>query len=269
MEILLNNQRAFAHTGGKPFSTALPCIVFIHGALHDHSVFTLLARCFANQGFSVLALDLPGHGRSDGPPPSSVQEAASWARLVLDSLGVQRTAWVGHSLGSLIALEAAAQAPQRASALVLLGTAAPMPVSDHLQKAAAADPLAAMRLINAFSHSSLANKPGYPGPGTWLRGANQALMERMKNGWLDGNLCHHDLMLCNGYVGGLTAAYKVTCPSTVVLAARDQMTPPKSASALIAALQASVHSLDCGHAVMQEAPEELRKVLTEALLTRD
>jgi pimeloyl-ACP methyl ester carboxylesterase len=66
----------YAYTGGKAFDPTLPCVVFIHGALNDHSVWTLLARWCAHHGYSVLALDLPGHGRSAGLPPPSVEAAA-------------------------------------------------------------------------------------------------------------------------------------------------------------------------------------------------
>ena len=100
---------AYAYTGGKPFDAALPCIVFIHGALHDHSVWTLLARWFAHHGHCVLAVDQPGHGRSTGAPLASVEATADWVLALLDAAGVRRAALVGHSMGSLIALEAAAR----------------------------------------------------------------------------------------------------------------------------------------------------------------
>ena len=104
---------AYAYTGGKAFDAALPCVVFVHGALNDHSVWTLLARWFAHHGHGVLAVDLPGHGRSGGAPLASVEALADWLLALLDAAGVRRAAFVGHSMGSLIALEAAARAPQR------------------------------------------------------------------------------------------------------------------------------------------------------------
>lgn len=260
-----------AYTGGKPFDAALPCVVFVHGALHDHSVFTLLARSFAHSGFSVLAVDLPAHGRSPGPPPASIGEAATQLLALLDARGVQHAAWVGHSMGSLIALEAAAQAPERAWHLALLGTAAPMLVSDALLGTAATDPLAAMRMVNTFSHSSLAATPGYPGPGAWLHGANQALMERTQAGWQrqgGGNLFLHDFQLCNGYTAALDAAARVRCPATVVAGSRDQMTPARAAAPLVQALHAEWATLPCGHALMQEDPEGLRALLQRRLQYR-
>ena len=119
MNIQLNGQAVYAYSGGKTFDPALPCIVFIHGAMNDHSVWTLLARWFAHHGWAVLAVDLPGHGRSVSLPLDSVEDLGAWIWQLLDAAGVQQAALVGHSMGSLIALEAAAQAPLRASHLLL------------------------------------------------------------------------------------------------------------------------------------------------------
>ncbi|MBH9553862.1 alpha/beta hydrolase [Inhella sp. 4Y17] len=265
MELCVQNRRVYAYTGGKPFAPNLPCVVFLHGALHDHSVFTLLARHFAHRGYAVLAVDLPAHGRSEGPPPSSIEAAGSWVLSVLDAAGVESAALVGHSMGSLIALEAAAQAPARTRHLALLGTAAPMAVSDALLKTAAQDPLGAMRMVNTFSHSGIASKPGYPGPGAWLHGSNQALMERTQAGWPNGNLFLHDFELCNGYSGAPGAASRVTAPTTVVIGQQDVMTPARAAKPLIDTLKAQTVHLNCGHAMMQEDPEGLRAALASAL----
>ena len=178
MELSVNGHAAYAYTGGKPFDPALPCVVFIHGALHDHSVWTLYARWFAHHGHAVLALDQPGHGRSDGPPLASVEALADWVLAVLGAAGAQRAALVGHSMGSLIALETAGRAPDRIERLVMLGTAYPMKVSEALLQTAQREPLKAIDMVNAYSHASTAAKPSYPGPGTWLHGANRALMRR-------------------------------------------------------------------------------------------
>jgi len=179
MELTVDGRKAYGYNGGKAFAAGLPCIVFIHGALNDHSVWTLLARWFANHGHAVLAPDLPGHGRSGGPPLASVEALADWLLTLLDTAGVGSAALVGHSMGSLIALEAAARAPARATRLVMVGTAFPMKVSAALLQGARDDVAAAIDSVTAFSHASLAAKPSHPGPGTWLHGANRALMRRM------------------------------------------------------------------------------------------
>ncbi|MDE2094661.1 MAG: alpha/beta hydrolase [Burkholderiales bacterium] len=257
--------KAYAYTGGKAFDAAQPCIVFIHGALHDHSVWTLLARWFAHHGHGVLAVDLPGHGRSTGAPLPSVEALADWVLALLDAAGVARAALVGHSMGSLIALEAAARAPGRASRLVMVGTAYPMKVSDALLGTALDAPLQAIDMVNAYSHSGIAAKPSYPGPGSWLHGANRALMRRVQAGQTAVNLFHHDFGVCDRYADGLQAAAKVQCPVTLILGEHDQMTSPRQSRDLARALKARVHTLDAGHALMTEAPDAVLSALRQAL----
>ncbi len=63
----------YAYTGGRPFDPARPTVVFLHGGEHDHSVWSLQSRYLAHHGYSVLALDLPGHMRSAGPALNSIE----------------------------------------------------------------------------------------------------------------------------------------------------------------------------------------------------
>ena len=93
--------------------------MFVHGAAHDHSVWAWQSRYFAHHGFNVLAVDLPGHGRSAGEAQSSVEAIADWIAALLDAVGVKRAALVGHSLGSLAVLEAAARYPVRVARIFM------------------------------------------------------------------------------------------------------------------------------------------------------
>lgn len=266
MELQVHGRRVYAYTGGKAFDPALPCIVFVHGALHDHSVWNLLARWFAHHGHAVLALDEPGHGRSDGPPLESVEAIADWLLAALDAAGVRRAALVGHSMGSLIALEAAARAPQRITRLMMVATAYPMKVSDTLFSTARENPLRAIDMVNVFSHASIASKPSFPGPGMWLHGSNRALMRRMQaGGAAHGNLFLTDFAVCDRYANGLQAAARVACPVTFVLGERDQMTTTKSTREIAAALRAKVITLPAGHSLMTEVPDALLNALRSAL----
>ncbi len=269
MELNVQGRTAYAYTGGKPFSAALPCVVFVHGALHDHSCWNLLARWCAHHGHGVLAVDLPAHGRSEGPPLADVEALAAWLLALMDAAGVQRAVLVGHSMGSLIALEAAGRAPQRAQGLVMMGTAYPMQVSETLLATALAEPLRAIDQVTAWSHASLAPKPSYPGPGMWLHGSTRALMQRMQAGCPALNLFHHEFSVCDRYRGGEAAADRLleatACPVHFVLGQHDMMTVPKAARALATRLRATVHTLAAGHNLMTEAPEATLAALRSAL----
>ena len=271
MKWTVNDRPAYAYTGGKVFDATLPCVVFIHGALHDHSGWSLLARWCAHHGHSVLAVDLPGHGGSAGPPLPDVQSMADWVLALLDEAGAKQATFVGHSMGSLIALEAAARAPDRTQALVMMATAYPMHVSEALLATALTEPLRAIDSVNAWSHSTHAAKPSFPGPGTSLHGSNRALMRRMQAGVLTAdvnsnvNLFHHEFSACNAYAGGEAAAMKVCCPVTFVLGSSDQMTPPKASRDLGVALKAKVVTIASGHNLMAEAPDAVLAALRGAL----
>jgi pimeloyl-ACP methyl ester carboxylesterase len=252
-------QAAYAYTGGKPFDPSLPSAVFIHGAEHDHSVWGLQTRYFAHHGFSVLAVDLPGHQRSTGPALTSIAAMADWLAALLDAAGVARAAVIGHSMGSLVALDFAARYPTRATHLALLATAVPMTVSDALLEAAFNREPEAIAMVNQWSHSTFAAKPSSPGPGFWLHGMNQRLMERVAAAG-EPRLFHTDFTACNAYADGLIRAAQVRCPVLFVLGNRDAMTPPRAAQALREAFaQANVPNqtvmLDAGHALMTEQPD--------------
>ena len=73
MEFTVEDRAVYAATGGRPFDDKLPTVVFVHGAGLDHTVWALQTRYFAHHGRGVLALDLPGHGRSEGPLLDSIQ----------------------------------------------------------------------------------------------------------------------------------------------------------------------------------------------------
>ena len=265
MKLMVDGRTAYAYTGGKPFDAALPCVIFIHGASHDHSGWTLLARWFAHHRHSVLAVDLPGHLRSEGPLLPSVEALADWVLALRDAAGVARAALVGHSMGSLIALEAAARAPLRATQLVMVGSAYPMKVSDALLTTAREAPERAMAMVNAWSIASHATKPGFPGPGNWLHGGNMALMRRVQARAPGANLFAHDFEVCNRYAVGTEAAARVSCATTMILGKQDQMTLPKAARDIGAALKARVVMVDSGHHLLAEAPDAVLQALRQAL----
>lgn len=261
MYFTVNQAPVYCYGGGKTFATAQPTVVFIHGVLCDHSVWILQSRYLAHHGFNVLALDLPGHCRSAGEAPASVEAAADFIAALLDAAGVQTAALVGHSWGSLIALEAAARLGPRISHLGLVGIAHPMRVSAALLDASVNAPEQAIKLVNVLSRNTLAPPPSALGPGTWVYGASVALARRVLASNPAVNVFQRGFQACDGYTGGELAIARITCPVLFVLGAQDQMTPPKAAQGLIGVAQASgknvqVVRLPVGHNQMTEAPEQ-------------
>ncbi len=263
MQLGIQGHGAYAYTGGKAFDASLPTAVFIHGAQNDHSVWALQTRYFAHHGFSVLAVDLPGHGRSDGPALTSVEAMADWLNALLDAAGVTKAILIGHSMGSLIALEAAArdssQQRTRIAGVALVGTAYPMKVSTALLDAAREREPAAIDMVNIWSHSSIAQKPSAPGPGFYVPGGSRRLMQRISQR-NPAQVFFTDFSACNAYANGEQAAAtlaKAACAALFLLGQKDVMTPARAAASLQAQLpHAQVVKLaDCGHALMAEQPD--------------
>jgi pimeloyl-ACP methyl ester carboxylesterase len=261
MYLQVNGHKTYCYTGGKSFDAAKPSVVFIHGVINDHSVWILQSRYLAHHGWNVLAVDLPGHCKSEGEAPASVEEAADFVVALLDATGVQSAALVGHSWGSLIALEAASRLKERVSHLVLVGTAYPMKVSQALLDAALNEPMKALTMVNVFSRSTLAAPPSALGPGTWVYGASMALGRRVLASNTKTNVFHRGFKACDSYANGDNAIAQITCPVLFVLGAQDQMTQAKAAQPLVDKARASgktvqVINVPVGHHQMTEAPEE-------------
>lgn len=258
MILTINGHQAYCYTGGKTFNSALPTVIFIHGAQNDHSVWALQSRYFAHHGFSVLAVDLPGHGRSKGEALKNVAEMAAWIIAVVDAAGAQNAMLFGHSMGSLIALEVCSIAAARVNKLALIGTAYPMKVSDTLLNAARDEEQSAIDMVNIWQHSSIAQKPSCPGPGFYVMGGSQRLMQRISK--INPNkVFFTDFTACNTYSNGEHAAAKVQCPSLFVLAKNDMMTPPKASASISKIIEHSKVKIieNCGHSIMSEQPDTL------------
>jgi pimeloyl-ACP methyl ester carboxylesterase len=175
VDVTVDGNRVFAATGGRPFDPAWPSVLFIHGAGMDHTVWALQTRYFAHHARSVLAVDLPGHGRSGGVLLRSIADMTAWIVRVLDAVGVQSAALVGHSMGALIALEVAAWAPARVRSLALLGVAERMPVHPDLQAAAAGSAIGP-ELVSSWPRAKRPSRR-QPGPGLWMMGGSLRLLE--------------------------------------------------------------------------------------------
>lgn len=267
MLIEVDRRPAYAYTGGKAFDPALPVVVFVHGAQHDHSVWALQSRYLAHHGYAVLAVDLPGHSRSAGPALASVEAIAAWVLALLAAVGASHATVVGHSMGSLVALECAARS-DGIDGIVLIASAYPMNVSDLLLDTTANDEERAIEMVGIWSsdatHGGYSHKPSAPGPGFGIVAGGRRLMERMAPGTM-----HTDFVACNAYRAGDAAIAAVRCPALFILGANDAMTPLRTGRSFAARLpRAEVVELPgVGHLPMGEAPDATLDALNRFLST--
>ena len=262
MDIQVDGRNLFAATGGKDFDPAQPSIVFVHGGGLDHTAWVLQTRYFSYHGYNVLAVDMPGHGRSDGPVPASVEDTADWIMRLFDALELDQAALVGHSTGSLVTFDAAARHNTRVSALALLGISIPMPVADVLLDAAKANDHAAFDMVNLWGHSRDGQIGRNRAPGLWMTGEGLRLLERSGPG-----VPHATLNASNNYSGGMAIAGDIRCPTLMVLGQRDAMTPPRAAKPLADAIPGVrvITLKGCGHMMMAEQPNEILDALISIL----
>jgi pimeloyl-ACP methyl ester carboxylesterase len=218
----------------------------------DHTVWVLQTRWLAHHGMNVLAVDLPGHGRSQGTAFSTVGDYADWLVRFLDGAGSQQAALAGHSLGALIALEAASRIPDRISRLTLLGVAARMPVHPDMLASAKEGTDEVIRCMTSWSFARLHHFGTHQMPGMWLLGQAHHLIARSKPGVIFAGLS-----ACNDYMGAPEAALKAACPTLLILGDSDLMTPAKGGRELANAIKdARVTVLPgCGHMMTTEAPD--------------
>jgi pimeloyl-ACP methyl ester carboxylesterase len=244
----VDGKTAFAYTAAHELDAGKPTLVFVHGAGLDHSLFGLQSRYFGYHGWNVLALDLPGHGRSAGPPVASVGGMADWIFSVLNSLKIEKASLAGHSMGALIALECAARQPARVERIALIGVAYPMKVTEVFLDAARRNDFAAYDMETIWGHAPQVPLGGNPNPGMWMYGDSLARLRRLAPGVL-----YNDLRACNDY----QMSGEVKCPVLFVLGRRDVMTPPKAAADLQKKLPGakSVLVTLSGHSLMAEAPD--------------
>ncbi|MFZ5778929.1 MAG: alpha/beta fold hydrolase [Pseudomonadota bacterium] len=262
MKLQVNGRTVFAATGGTEFDPARPAVIFLHGAGFDRTGWRLQTRWFAHHGRSVLAVDFPGHGWSEGPLLGSIAEMADWTATLIASAGLKQAALVGHSMGALVALDTAARFPDQVRALGLCGIAAEMPVHPEMLESAKAGTLKVQELMTFWGIGAALHKGGMVSPGLWLRQESLAVLARNPPG-----VIHADLAACNAYKDAPARASAVGCPAVLVLGDGDLMTPAAKARPLAAAIAGSrvVVIPNSGHFMMVERPDETLEALRQVV----
>jgi len=241
--------QSYAYTADHAIGPAKRTVVFVHGAGLDHSSFALQSRYFGYHGRNVLAVDLPGHGRSTGAPIPTIGGMADWVLNVLNEMKIQKAAIVGHSMGALVATELASRHPSRVERIALIGVAYPMKVGEAYLEAAKRNDPAAFDMSVIWGHAAAVPLGANPNPGMWMYGDTLARLRRLAPGVL-----HNDLKACHDYA----FAGDVQCPALFILGSRDVMTPPRNAKALMEKIPQAKSTVieGSGHSLMAEAPDK-------------
>jgi len=260
MYVNIANQKTFFSTGSGSHKADSHSVIFLHGAGVDHTIWVLASRYFARHNFNVFAFDFPGHGRSKGELCQSIDQFSDWLDCAASELNIQKAAIVGHSMGSLVALNFAARYPEKVRSIGLLGTSTPMPVSEQLLDASRANHHDAIDMTNTWSHSNFGQIGGNESPGLVMTMSGQRLLERSED-----NVLYTDLNACNNFSNGAELAASITCESLVVVGDKDKMTAPISALKVAETIPKSRTTLlkNCGHSMISEQPN----AVLDALIT--
>lgn len=265
MRMDVDGDAVYASTGGREHADGRPWIVLVHGAGASHLIWMLQSRALAYDGYNVLAPDLPGHNLSGGNAIAGVDGQAEWLLKAMSAAGCEKTVMIAHSMGGLIAIEAASSAPERIEGIVFVASAAAIPVNPRLIESAEKDEEAAFAAMMAWAHGPDAHVHDH----TWPGGSHLYFGIDMMRLNRPGTLAT-DLKTCAGYRDGIAHARNLACPSLCILARLDKMTPVENGMKLAEALRDSetVIAGDCGHTIPTERPTVVNSAIRRFLAGR-
>lgn len=262
----VNGKSVFATTGGKPFDSNKPVVLFLSGSALDHTFWALQSRFFAFRQYSVLVLDTPGHTNSEGPELTTIEVLGDWVNDVVETLDADNISVVGHSQGCLTALEFVSRYPEKVRSVSLIGSGLATPVNAALIEAAENDPQAAIDMMISWGFGEAGHLHQGPIPGNSMAAGGWKTMY----GNAPAGLAT-DLKACDAYKNGEEAAAKISCPHQVILAGKDRMTPRKAGMKLVEHLSNPEFHLieNSGHMIPLEAPNECRSLLRDFIFANN
>ena len=264
MKFKVNNKEVYASTGGQPFDKEKPLLIFVHGSGLSHITWVLQTRYFAFHGYSVLAIDLPGHCASEGPPLKSIEDMADWISDVISSVGYEEASLIGHSQGCLVLIECASRYPEKIKSLSLMGGASAIPMNPELLSLAEDGNPKAVELMMDWAHGPGGHFGGHPVPGLHHMNLGGTIV---KNGSV--KVLGVDFRACDNYKNGLEAAKNIKCPTLNILGDKDKMCPLKEGIRLAEAIDNSEVEIikNCGHMILLEEADQalaaLKRFVTE------
>ena len=231
-------------------------VVLVHGAAMDGSVWRYQADALTRAGFTPIAVDLPGHGGSEGEPSASAKGYAGWLLAYLSLLG-EPVHLVGHSMGALGVLEAAAARPDHVRSVTLVGVSDRMAVNPDLLAGAAEGDLSMFATMGSWMHAR--DPIGDP---EWTVDDTVAILQRARPG-----VAHADLTACNTHPGAALVAARISVPILLILGEQDLMTKPSAAEPIAAAAEdaTTVTVKGAGHLLPVERPEVVNTALVAFL----
>jgi pimeloyl-ACP methyl ester carboxylesterase len=241
-------------------------LILVHGAGSDHTHWPAELRRLPD--INVYALDLPGHGRSDGQGRANVADYADSVHLFAQALRLERASLVGHSMGGAIAQTLALRQPSWLDRVVLVGTGARLRVHtlilEGLRPAVTEDLSPGASRSNFEATIDTICQRAY-GPST-----NQQILRKGRQQLLgvDPTVIYEDYNACNNFdVMDQVTAIKL--PTLIIVGSADQMTPPKYGQYLHGQISGSqlVEIKDGGHMMAIEKPTEVAQAVTRFLGT--
>ena len=227
-------------------------IVFVHGAAGSHLVWGLQV-CALGEVARAVALDLPGHGKSDPPGRASVEAYRDVVLGLLDALGFEHAVIVGHSMGGAIAQTLALSHPDRVAGLGLVGTGARLRVLPAFLDGMLNDPDTMAKLWIEYSYAP---------------GLDPEFRKRAEDEFrtCPPAVTHDDFSACDHF-DIMPRLTEIRAPTLVVCGREDRMTPAKYAVYLATNIPNAylVFIDNAGHSVMIEQPDEMNKTLIDFL----
>jgi pimeloyl-ACP methyl ester carboxylesterase len=252
----INNKKVFASDAGQGIEKNKDTIVLLHGSGLSHIVWSLTEQYLSNQNYNVLAIDLPGHGNSEGKSLKSIEKISDWLEEVFNELSISKITIIGHSQGCLEALEYYSKYSKRVKNLIFVCGSYRMPVNQDLIDLAESGDNKAVKLMMKW---------GYEYSKKFI-GGNP--MERIIKSPRDiREILAVDLVACNNYKNGSEALKSINCPTLFIFGELDKMVNLEKGKKFAELIPSSkTHIIEnCGHMIMFEKAFEMREKIAKFL----
>ena len=252
----VEKKKVFSSDVGRSFDEKKDTLILLHGSGQSHVVWSLTDQYLSDQGYNIFALDLPGHGNSEGESLKSIEEMAEWLEKVITKIGIKNLSILGHSQGCLVALEYANKFPKKIKKLIFIAGSYEIPVNKSLIDLAHSGDMESLNLMMKWGY-------GYS---KQFIGGNP--LQKILNSPREvREVLAVDLRACNNYKNGINAVKKIKCPTFFIFGELDKMIKldkGKEFSGLITGSKTHIIK-NCGHMIILENAFEMREKIVEFL----